>query len=480
LELAEALPTTVARRIPLDSAVVASAILALAAAPVLFVFWPGIIHFDTSQVIAFAHRNVAVDWWTGIGTLILHAWFWLGLGIPLIWVGIVAANVLGIFGCLRLVLRRVPAACATLAFVVFPPIYGQLAALSRDSAYVGFSLLAFAALAKIVRTGGERRRTLLLFAFASAIIAAIGRQNGVTVVGAVTLFAMLHGRSVNWRRILAAVLAVAVALLGAYEGIRIAGAAMGVRDVDPERATFVYDLAAISVATGHDLFPQHQLRALPPGGYAPTTTSEAWLRQRFRTWNVTSLRSSKQWARRNVGNVRLASAETKILQKAWIRAIEHHPVAYLAERGRLYGALLGLSGEPRTRPTGFYFGYQGIETSTNIGHPLAFPNSYETATSVLGFFIGNHAKLPLDRPWVYLVLILGAVGYLRRRRSGGLVIASMCVAIGLNQLVFFFAGMSAAFRYEFLCVPVALLCFAYGLVAILRERFPCKPAWNIG
>src|SRR5438067_678607 len=99
-----------------DSPIAAAAILALAAELVFGAFWPGIIHFDASHIISEAGRGAAINWWTGIGTLALHAWLSVGLGVPLVWAAVVLANIVGFYGCLRLVLRRVGAAAVTVGF----------------------------------------------------------------------------------------------------------------------------------------------------------------------------------------------------------------------------------------------------------------------------------------------------------------------------------------------------------------------------
>jgi hypothetical protein len=455
----------------LDSAVIAFALLALAGGSVLTVFWPGIIRWDSAQMIVAARRGVANNWWSGIGTVLLHGWLSMGLGLPLVWLAIVVANILGLFGCVRLVMRRVPAAVVTLAFVLFPPIYGQLAGLSRDSARVGFALLAFAALATIVRNGGRRRRRLLAAAFACATLTAACRQNGMTTVGAVALFAVLYGRHPTKRTIAAGVAAALVAAVATYAGLQGVGSLMGVRSVHPERATFVYDLAAMSADTGRDQFPQPQLQRLAPGGAAPSNTSEPVLRRRFQAWDVTSLRTASEWAAMDVNNVKLATAENTVLRTAWIRSIEHDPLAYLKDRLTLYEALLGLSGEPRKSPIGFFFAYDGLESPSNYGYPLAFPQRYRAATNVLGLFIGNHASLPLDRAWSYFLLIAVGLAVLRWKRSPAvLLVTSMCFGLALNQLLLFFTVMSAAFRYEFFATPKALLCIVYGLAAIASAR----------
>jgi hypothetical protein len=234
----------------------------------------------------------------------------------------------------------------------------------------------------------------------------------------------------------------------------------------------------MSVATGHDLFPQRALEALPPGGVAPTPATEAFLEGHFQTWDVTYLRSVEQLQRQNVTDASLARAETRLLRAAWLRAVENAPDAYLRERVALFAALLGLSGEPQSTPVGFYFGYQGLDNPDNFGYGLAFPGRYATATSVLELFIGNRARLPLDRPWVYLLLLAAGLAVIDRTRSRTrALVASIAFGTVLNQVLLFFTVMSAATRYEYRITEVSLVVAVYAIAAA-RERawVPKRPA----
>jgi hypothetical protein len=454
-------------RVSLDSLTLTGALLALAAGLVMMAFWPGIIHFDTAWMIRDAHRGVALDWWSGIGTRMLGVWFALGLGIPPLWVAIVVINLLGLYGCLRLVLPRVAAAGVTLALVVFPPIYGQLASVSRDSAYVGFSLLAFAALARIMRTDGQHRRVLLAAAVACALIAAICRQNALAVLFGVVIFVLLHGHPVTRRRVIAAGLTASAAAALAYGGVVLGGSLWGVRAVHPERTTYEYDLEALSAAAGRDLFPERQLARLPPGAVTPPQLTEAAIRRGFQVWGINAV----LLAHVDLHNTKLAREENGLLRTAWIKAVEADPLAYLRERTNLYLAMLGISGQPRDPPAGFYFDYGPLDQPDNYGHPLAFPVRYQEDTNLLALFVGNQAVLALDLPIVYLALLAVSLAYLWRRGAReALLAASMAAVAGMNQLILFFASMAAGSRYECLETDLGLLVAVVAVTVVLRRR----------
>jgi hypothetical protein len=444
-----------------DNPVLAGVVLALAAALVFGAFWPGVIPYDSQQIINEAKGHAALDWWTGVGTLMLQTWFALGLGVPVVWAATVAMNVVGIYGCLRLVLRRVPASFWTLAIVLWPTTYAQLSGMTRDSLYVGFSLMSFAALATIVREHGHRRAPRLMIALAFSVLAAIARQNGLACVFVVAVFATTYSYPASVRRTTVAMLAGAVASVGVYGGIHLIGFVNGVRNVHPERATLVYDLASISTITGHDYFPVHQLRALPPGGAAPPNVSETALRRTFRIPSVTSLRGVSQM---DVGNEALAAREDAILTTAWESAIVHAPLAYVWDRVRLLASRLGFLPGARNA-------LQKTMSGDNAGYPFASTAALSSAIAYLSPFVGNGAMVPFDLLWTYMLVMALAFLYIRRRWPRGVPwVASLLLAVAVNQLLLFFAAMDSSFRYDYRTPIIALLCVIYAGVAWRRER----------
>lgn len=436
---------------------------------VLLVYWPGLIHWDTAQIVREAQHGPIINWWSGFGTLILRACFAVGIGPPLVWSLIVIATILGIYGCLRVVLRRVPAACATLLAATFPPIYADLSTFSRDSAYVGFSLLAFASLAACLRHGRTRRGTYLALGAISAALAAISRLDGVAVVFATVVFAGLSDRRISARAVVSTLAIGTVAAALGIVVLKTLDQAAPIRNVHPERMTYVYDLAAISTETGHDQFPLRALRFLPPGGAARHDLTESTLRREFRLQDSSSLRGVGGM---DFENASLAARESSILRNAWLGAIAKHPIAYMRERLDLYAALIGL-GSPAPDTAAFLvtFAYQPLDSATNFGHPLAFPRAYLSATHLLGFFLGRHATVPLDRAWVYLILIaLSLLIVIRLRTREAVVAAALGATVFVHHAILFFTTMAASFRYVYMTPFVTILVLVYALSGIVRSR----------
>lgn len=444
-------------------------VLALAAAIVFVAFWPGVLTPDSNQTVWQAENHFSLDWWTGAGGLALRAWYWLGLGLPLVFVAAVGLWILGAFYCVRVALRPIPAALATAFIVVFPPDFGQLSGVSRENFSMGFSFLAFAALGTIIRGQGQHRRALITGALLSAILAYLCRQNSVSVLFAVVVFAVLYDQPRSGRRIAVGVLAAVAVSVAVYVGFEAVYPSIGVRRVHPERMMYVDDLAAISTATHHDYFPVSLQRRWPVGGATPENVTEPVLEREYRWQNMNSLYPDNQEGKIDFGNADLAAWETVVLRRAWLSAITAHPSDYLWNRTRLLAAELGIVGVSISEDA-----YDAAIDTDNFGHPIAFTRAYRTAGSVLRFFVDSGASIPLDIPWTYLIALALLLGYLWRGPvTERLLPATMVVALGADIALLFFAPI-ASWRYVNMLAPVTLLLIIYAgrQLALSRQRAP--------
>ncbi len=157
-------------------------------------WWPGLIHPDANQTIIQADLKLWIDWWTPVGAMVLHRLNEMEIGFGPIYAVAVASVVAGIYLCLRAVFVRGTAGLMTLAICAFPPMYAQFSTLSRDTFWLGLSLLSFGLLGRALRPG-ERGRSAGLFVALSllcAIAAFLCRQNGLVVVFAVVFVLALH------------------------------------------------------------------------------------------------------------------------------------------------------------------------------------------------------------------------------------------------------------------------------------------------
>jgi hypothetical protein len=400
----------------------------------------------------------------------------LGLGAA-IGVGIAVA-VCGLYLCTRFLLRRVPAAVLTLVICILPPVYGDLSGLSRDLFFLGFTFLGFGLFGRLVQgRGGSRAGRIWLAgtAVGCEVVAYLCRQNAIASVFALILgLALWHrtqradapaGRGIrqSLRAVVIAVVATVVVGLGTIAGYSLAG----VKNVDPQRFTYVYDLASISVLSHHDRFPAVITNRPHPGWVSPPYSQQANLDRLFDPTNVITLYPGNAAAKIDFRSTAIASREDSILKSAWLKAMRTEPLDYAWGRIRVLAIQLGLWRHPKDA-------YLPLASPTNFGYPLVFPGNYRFASRVLAHFVGPAVWVPLDIPWTWFLVIIICVGLLLRRlKHLAWHFLLLPIAVAANYVLLLLVTMAAGFRYVSLEVPVAVLMVAYVLAAaaVASERW---------
>jgi hypothetical protein len=452
---AEHAPTPRAPRARLDGRIPAAALLIVAFLVPALAFWPGLLSPDGNQTVYQANAKFATDWWTAFGAVALRGWNSLELGLGGAYGILLAVNVVGAYLCLRPVLRRVPAAAATILVVGFPPMYAQLSALSRDGYFLGFALLAFGLMAALPRVPARRHRWVIAGALLAALLCFWSRQNGIAVVLCIAFWAFLRHRDTA-RATLAKAFGVSVlTCVLALAGTQALYAVFDVRGVHAERFIYLYDLASISELTDHNQFPQTLQRRPRPDWVTPNvdqrTLDALWYYP-----NSITLFPNNRAGSIDFVSVQKANEESKLLRHAWVDAVTRHPFDYLWGRIRLAGSQLGLV----HRPTDAFLGL--IDNPNNFGHPMTFSQGYDAAAAVVPRFVGPDPWIPLDLPWTYLLVLVACTVVLWRRVRSAMAVA-MTSAILLNILAMGVLAVASAFRYTNLGVPVACILLVHVL-----------------
>ncbi len=108
---------------------------------------------------------------------------------------------------------------------------------------------------------------------------------------------------------------------------------------------------------------------------------------------------------------------------------------------------------------------------TNFGHPVEFSNAYLVASDYLRPFVGPRSVIPLDIPWVYLVLATAlAVVVMRRLQVAWAIVLAMIAAVWLNLIGLAFTAMAVASRYTAIAVPVALILVCFALASVFARH----------
>jgi hypothetical protein len=212
-----------------------------------------------------------------------------------------------------------------------------------------------------------------------------------------------------------------------------------------EHAIFVFDLGGISHFTGENQFPvtwtADESAMLIGPCWQPTDWDIYWTRQPC-LFVMKKLDAEKVFG-------------SPALRDAWLRALAHHPLAYLKHRAAVTG--------------NFLFGRTLTMFTTDIAHPdqtVFADNAWFMALKSL------HDRLvptPLFRAgaWLLLCILWCVVGWRRRATPSGAFLVGACGSAVVYMATFIPVGVAGDFRYALWAVLAGLA----GVVVIaVRDR----------
>jgi hypothetical protein len=455
---------------PPFSTVVGWSILAVTAVVVLVVFWPGRINIDTINEIAEAETGEFTNRSAPLLLALWHLVWGLGFGPGAVFAAQVITFVIGAYLVLRAAFRPVGASLVT-AFVVFwPPVFGNLASLQRDTWLVALLLLTFGIVVRATQRSWPVRGRYLALAILAAALALASRQNAAPAVAIACI--PIAGLMIDrWRQrrspdrapptfgrsgLIGAVVG-AVGLTLALFGIQfVATKALEPTNVHPEAPLYIYDLAAISERERENLFPSD---LMPQRGIAPIDRAfdpDSMLGFVFPEPNTIGPQFGRAVGFPDVGDPAAAS-----LQDAWQSAVTGHPGTYASERWALWMRQIGVTGDSVS--------VYPPDLPDNGEYPFASPGLYEHALNYLEAFThpdpsfyDQPAGNVIFRVWPYLLAALAAVVVcLRRGRPLPLVVVGTLALSALTyQIGFFFVALGTRFRYEYPAVVIGMLAAA--------------------
>jgi hypothetical protein len=289
----------------------------------LATYWPGWMSFDAAD----QYLQVLNGRFTDVHPPLMAAlWTWTNRVVPgpggifalhalAFWIGLVATLAVRLGGW-RLAL-------AAFAIGLWPPVALMLGHVWKDVGTAAALLIATAAALHWRRRGGW---PLWLIAVAALMIAAAYRHNAITAC--LPLLALLLWREGDdhWRAIALRSLLATVALLAAPTLVL---RATGAEHKLAWPAVAIFDIAAVSVATGE--------QRVPPEISAPSLTVDD-LRAHFTPWANPSIFET--------GKIKLSffvhygPTERNAVAGAWLRLLTQRPEEWLAHRLRLSKYLL--------------------------------------------------------------------------------------------------------------------------------------------
>ncbi|MCP5158842.1 MAG: hypothetical protein H6974_01665 [Gammaproteobacteria bacterium] len=301
----------------------------------------------------------------------------------------------------------------------WPSIIIQQAQPWKDGGMVGALMLAGGLISG--RRDRLWRYSLILLAlfYATAI-----RYNGVTVSFCL-LWWRYYDRSPQdgWPRVLRSIVAASLTAGLLFSGSQLVnGWLTGSRTYAVERTAYIFDLSALSLATGEYLLPPH-MRSRP---------DSADLEAIRRYFNP--IRVSHQEEPRS-----LASHERQALRDAWLSAIWRHPGTWLSHRWRLFLLTIGIG-------DGAYTPYIAPAVPTDLQRWF-FAKIFEAL--VAGFF----------QVWLYLLLLpVAAIWGGWRRHLGILFLALSGIFVILPLFVI---APSHDFRYSYWAVVACVTAWVW-------------------
>lgn len=426
--------------------IIAPLMLVPVVALIIAAYYPGHISYDSLWLLEQARTNNYVDMHPPI-----LAWLWRPL--DQIWPGPISILIInqvclttGIYLVLRSFHRPIVAMIITAIIAFAPPILGISGMVVKDAVLLSAFVLAVGLMVRVETTILGPRAKLALFALAVPLLllAHVARLNSfpLTMFAGYALLrlivarlrpAPLRHRFIVHLALLIMVFTVCVAI---EASIRVFNTYFLVAKKSfAYRVVMIYDLVGMSIDNGVVLLDQT---------YFPSQRLSD-LQENF-DWDIADsviahgIEPNKIQDSTDPRNVRA-------LTRQWLNAIRDLPGSYLRVRLVLFSRLLGIGG-------GVCSPYLGQIDSNDPSITVR----YKDMNTLLISFLEYCQHMPINRPWIYLILITPATIILFRRNNQGTRTLSI-IGIGaiIYVIAYFFIAPSCEYRYVAPLVIVALL-----------------------
>lgn len=414
----------------------------------LWVFYPGIWTFDARYVYQDIAKHFYGDWQSPVMTLLWALVDPLAPG-PASMFLLIATFYWLAFGLLALTMGRESfwRGALVLLLALSPPAFVFVGIIWRDVLFAVTLLLA--ATLPFAVTGRDAKLRLPVQAIALGLLAlgVLLRPNALIaapILGAYIVWPMQF----SWKRTAIVFLPAAIALYGLVQLVYYG--ALGATRQHPVQSMMVFDLGGISHFTKQNQYPvtwsAAESELLLTGCYKPTE------------WDLYWRHEPCLFVMKRLEGDRLFG--TSAVSGAWLRAIAHHPVAYIQHRAAfLWNFLTG------NNLTMWTFNIDDADKPVLDGRP-----AYMAVKAI-------HDALkptPLFRvwPWLLICIAVCALAWRRRETPAGAFALGLCGAGATYVLSFFVFGVASDFRYGYLSVLAGIA----GATALMRRPARIAPA----
>ena len=431
------------------SALAVVALLAAGYALTLLVFYPGIVTYDAKYVYEDIGKHVFGDCQSPVMTLL---WAWidpLAPGAASMFLLIAITYWVGFAVLAFTTMRHSPGVAVLLPLLaLLPPAFVFVGIIWRDVFFAAAWLLA-GALGYAAAT--QHRGGRLLLQGLAMLLCALGvllRPNAL-IAAALLAAAIVWPLRFSLKR---AVLFFVPAILCFFAVVQLVyyGALQATRQ-HPLQSVMIFDLGGISHFAQENQFPvdwtSTERAQLLNGCYRPTEWDIYW---RLKPCDFVMQRIEKQ--EKLFG--------TPAIPRAWLRAILHHPLAYLEHRAAFMRNFLG-----------------GANLTMWVKDIEHLPNDVFPDRPAFAAVRAIHDALkptPLFRAgtWLLACIVISAFAWRRRETAEGVFAIGVCGSAAIYVLTFFGAGVASDFRYAYWAVLAALA----GAVVMARGLAKPRPA----
>jgi hypothetical protein len=412
---------------------IALALVAIGYALTLYVFYPGVVTYDTKYIYLATKVAQPGDWqspvmvaiWKLIDPLAPGAASMFLLIISIYWAAFLLL-------ALSIAQRSLPVAILLLIATALPPAFTMVGIIWRDILFAVVWLLAVV-LAWCVRDRTTNVRIpVQIVALACAALGMLLRPNALFAVPILAAY-ILWPAAFRFKRFALAYLPLAVAAYALVPLIYYG--ALNAKKENPLHSVFVFDLGGISHFAKENAYPvtftPEQTALLINGCYQPTLWDIYWNREPCR-FVMAKLE----------GDAKIFG--TPALSSAWLRAIAAHPLAYLQHR------------------TAFMRTFLFADNLTLWTHDVEDPRLY-LFTDRPGFLTLRAVDEALKRTpvmragtWLLIDLVILAFAWRRRETPDGAFAIGACGSAAIYVLTFFAVGVAPDFRYAYWAVLAAL------------------------
>ncbi len=405
------------------------ALIAAGYALTLVIFYPGIMTYDAKFVYEDIGKGVLGDWQSPVMTVLWGLIDPVAPGAGSMFLLIATSYWLG-FGLVALALARRASRLALLLppLALLPPAFVFAGIIWRDVLFATIWLLAAAVAFAAAGRDARLRVPAQVLALALCGFGVLLRPNALIAAPILAAY-IAWPVQMSWKR--TAILFVP-AMAGLFALVQVVYyGALGATRQHPLQSIMVFDLGGISHFAKQNQFPvswsEPETALLLNGCYQPTQ------------WDIYWRLEPCDFVMRKIEREQKLFG-TPAITEAWLRAIMHHPVAYLRHRAAFMWNFLG--------------GNNLTMWVADVEHPAetVFPDRPAFVA-----LVSLHEWLkptPLFRAGAWLLVCIIVCGFAWRRRETpeGAFALGICGSATVYVLTFFAAGVASDFRYAYWAV----------------------------